>query len=262
MIIGLVTTAPSQWKKLSTSGPPTPGEEIFIAAGESNDLVREHRADDDDLVIFEEQPVDLRPGHPSRKGRRTIPGFRPPEWFRSFGSACGIVPGVVEEAERGRRPTGVPPRRFPAAGKWRLGHGLMGSQGDEDVEGLGQLGHLLVNSAWNNRPTGAVRVPSGTMSRIFLSRYSLAGQAWARSSGCLRGRASGAGCAIREIIAVGSMLVPGLRAPRRLRSNGLAQKPAVDANVRPGNEPAGLVLARNTAAPISSWGTPNRPIGV
>ena len=35
MIIGLVTTAPSQWKKFSTSGPADAGEEILVAAGET-----------------------------------------------------------------------------------------------------------------------------------------------------------------------------------------------------------------------------------
>ncbi len=48
MIIGLVTTAPSQWKKLRMLGAADAGEQVLVAAGEADDLVREHRADDDD----------------------------------------------------------------------------------------------------------------------------------------------------------------------------------------------------------------------
>ena len=58
MIIGLVTTAPSQWKKLSTSGPLTPGKRYLLSAGETDDLVRKHRTDDDDLIVLEQPPVD------------------------------------------------------------------------------------------------------------------------------------------------------------------------------------------------------------
>ena len=58
MIIGLVMTAPSQWKKLRISGAADAGEEVLVAAGEADDLVREDRADDDELVVVEDRAVD------------------------------------------------------------------------------------------------------------------------------------------------------------------------------------------------------------
>ena len=59
MIIGLVTTAPSQWKKFKMSRPGDAGEQIFVAAGKADDFMRKHRPDDDDLVVVKDAPVDL-----------------------------------------------------------------------------------------------------------------------------------------------------------------------------------------------------------
>ena len=58
MIFGLVMTAPSQWKKLRISGAADAGEEVLVAAGEADHLVREDRADDDELVVVEDGAVD------------------------------------------------------------------------------------------------------------------------------------------------------------------------------------------------------------
>ena len=62
MIIGLVTTAPSQWKKFSTSGPLDSGEEIFVSPGKADDFVRKDRAADKDLVVIKQPRID-RHGH-------------------------------------------------------------------------------------------------------------------------------------------------------------------------------------------------------
>src|SRR6516162_2577728 len=48
MIMGLVITAPSQWKKLSTSGPLTLGKRYLLPPGKANHLVRKYRTDNDD----------------------------------------------------------------------------------------------------------------------------------------------------------------------------------------------------------------------
>ena len=57
MMSALVISAPSQWEKSISSWPDTPGNEVLVAAGEPDDLVREHRADDQRDVVLDDGAV-------------------------------------------------------------------------------------------------------------------------------------------------------------------------------------------------------------
>ena len=74
------------------------GKQIFVATGETNHFMRENRADNDDLVVFKNQPVD---------GNVHVHLEQPAGEFTDL--LCGddadvgergrIVPGVVEQAD-------------------------------------------------------------------------------------------------------------------------------------------------------------------
>ena len=49
-------TAPSQWKKFSSSAPPMPGNRYLLPPGKADHLVRKDRADDDQLIVVEDRP--------------------------------------------------------------------------------------------------------------------------------------------------------------------------------------------------------------
>ena len=135
MIIGLVTTAPSQWKKFKICGPAHAGEQIFVAAGKADDLVRKHRPDDDDLVVIEQHVVDLHRHVHREQAVGQFADFIGGERADLF-QRRGIVPLVIEEFYLA---VGFLPfllRNFQPLANGRLVHRLMRAQGDEHVEGL------------------------------------------------------------------------------------------------------------------------------
>ena len=58
MISALVISAPSQWETSISSWPGHAREQVLVAAGEPDDLVREHRADDQRHVVLDDRAVD------------------------------------------------------------------------------------------------------------------------------------------------------------------------------------------------------------
>ena len=44
---------------MNTSGLVTKRKQAFVASGESYDLVRKNRADDDDLIMFKKPAIDV-----------------------------------------------------------------------------------------------------------------------------------------------------------------------------------------------------------
>jgi len=99
MISGLVTTAPSQWKKFRIAVRHA-RKEILVAAAEPDDLMREHRADDDHLVIVEDQLVDF---DRHVQGEQAVGQFA--DFIRrepaNLPERSGIVPLMVEEPDGG-----------------------------------------------------------------------------------------------------------------------------------------------------------------
>ena len=58
MISALVISAPSQWETSISSWPDDAREQVLVAAGEADDLVREDRADDQRDVVLDDGAVD------------------------------------------------------------------------------------------------------------------------------------------------------------------------------------------------------------
>ena len=57
MISALVINAPSQCEKSMTSWPATPGKKYLLPPENPDDLVREHRADDQRHVVIDDRAV-------------------------------------------------------------------------------------------------------------------------------------------------------------------------------------------------------------
>ena len=98
MIIGLVHDGAEPVEEIQNLRPADAGEEIFVAAGEADHFVRKHRADDDDLVVIENEPVDFD-GHIHREQTAGeladfLRGMVPISCQRG-----GIVPFVIEESD-------------------------------------------------------------------------------------------------------------------------------------------------------------------
>ena len=58
MMSALVISAPSQCERSMISWPGDPREEVLVAAGEADDLVREDRADDERDVVLDHRAVE------------------------------------------------------------------------------------------------------------------------------------------------------------------------------------------------------------
>lgn len=56
MTIGLVHTAPSQWKKSEILGLPTPGER-YLLPGNPRGLMRKDKPNDEELIVVEDELV-------------------------------------------------------------------------------------------------------------------------------------------------------------------------------------------------------------
>ena len=59
MIFGRGDDGSEPMEKIQHLRAADTGEEVFVATGKPDDLVRENRADDDDLVVVEQLGVDL-----------------------------------------------------------------------------------------------------------------------------------------------------------------------------------------------------------
>ena len=84
-------------KEVQNLRPAHAGEKIFIAARETVHFVREDRADDDDLVVIENEPVDLHRHVVHRRGEAVDPdqdvelrGVELAEFLRARGIDTGV----------------------------------------------------------------------------------------------------------------------------------------------------------------------------
>jgi len=124
---------PEPVEKIEDLRAPDTGEEVFVAAGKTDHLVRENRPDDDQGVISTDPAVDLHGhGHGKKAAGQLVDlsGRDAPDLLK----ARGIIPGVVEHPHVAVSPGPLfrgdlqpPIDRLPA-------HGGMGAEGDHDIQ--------------------------------------------------------------------------------------------------------------------------------
>ena len=87
-------------EEIQNFGARDAGKKIFVAAGKADDFVRKHRADDNDLVVFEQQAVHV---HFHRDGEKTIGKLRDFCGWDDADSLQGarIVPLVIVNVDAG-----------------------------------------------------------------------------------------------------------------------------------------------------------------
>ena len=145
-------SAPSQCERSMMSWPATPGEEVLVAAGEADHLVREHRPGDEDDVVLE---------HRRLTRTSTSRASRPP---LIAGDLVGGDDAERDERRSGRAQSWLSTRTSSvptsAASASRV-HRLVGAQCDQHGE---PRRRPAARTASTTIATGAVRVPSGTSS--------------------------------------------------------------------------------------------------
>ena len=126
-------SAPSQCVKLMTSGPGDAGEEILVAAGEADDLVREHRPADHELVVVEDTLVQRHADRlleTSAGERADLLGGD----LADLRERRRIAPFVVEDARLAG--AAVDDRNADMTRELRVGHRLVRAERDEEIERL------------------------------------------------------------------------------------------------------------------------------
>ena len=101
MISALVISAPSQCERSMTSWPGDAREEVLVAAGEADDLVREHRADDQRDVVLDDGAVEP---HVDARRQQPVGQLGDPARRRSCRATTNVVrvpPLVVEHRQPG-----------------------------------------------------------------------------------------------------------------------------------------------------------------
>ena len=143
MIIGIRHHAAEPVEEIQNLRTANAGEQIFVAATEPDDFMREHRSDDDELVVIENPPVDLhRHIHrekPAGKFANLTGRYRADVLQRSR-----IVPLVIEEVDPGVGSAPLLKRDLEPLANGFLAHRLVRAQRDQDVDGLRRPLELLV----------------------------------------------------------------------------------------------------------------------
>jgi len=110
-------------------------EQVFVAARKADDFMGENRANDDDLVVFEDFAVDLDWDLHREKALRELADFFSAECAYAFESGW-VIPFVIEKLDGTKIFSPFFFRDFEPFADRRLAHGLMSAKGDEDVEGF------------------------------------------------------------------------------------------------------------------------------
>lgn len=110
-------------------------EKVFVASGKTDDFMREHRADDDDLVVFENLAIDLDGNVHGEKAVGELADFFGGECADAF-EGSGVVPFVIEKAHCAELFAEFSFGNFQPFTDCPLAHRLVGAESDEDVEGL------------------------------------------------------------------------------------------------------------------------------
>ena len=131
-------------------------KKILVAAGKSDDFVREDGADDNELVVVEDGAVD-RNGHIHLEQAfgefaDLACGYR-----AELGERGGVVPGVVEHADPAVVAGPLLGGDFQAAVDGVIAHRRVGAEGDHHVEGLGFAPDEIVNEAEEHADGGGAR---------------------------------------------------------------------------------------------------------
>ena len=131
-------------KKIEHLWAANTGEDIFVAAGKPDDLVREHRADDDDLVVVEKLGVDL-----DRHVHLEQPSAQVTDLLRGKGAdiaeRAGVVPGMIEKLNRGVRAGAFVVGDLQPLLDRLLAHRLVRAQRDHHVERGSRPADLVVD---------------------------------------------------------------------------------------------------------------------
>ena len=137
-----------------------PGKQVLGAAREADDLVREHRPADEDVVVLDDQPVQ-RDRHVLRAAaRRSARRSRRAGIVPSFDERRGIVPAVIEDA-RARQHARRRPARPNERGQLRVGHRHDACRARRGNRAPPTRGPSARSMASNISGIGIVRVPSG-----------------------------------------------------------------------------------------------------
>ena len=180
MIPRLVTTAPSQWKKLRMSAPPTPGNRYLLPP-----LIPTTSCGNTGPTMMTSSYSNSR----AFTSTGTSMANKPPERARI--SSAGMTPNRRKAA--GLSHSWLKNRTFEyvahhssrvISNRWQIAASGIGGCVPRAIK-ISKADATAPNSAnraLNIVPIGAVRVPSGMMSNTFLPRYSAAGQARATNS--------------------------------------------------------------------------------
>lgn len=143
-------------EEVENFGAADAGEEILVAAGKADHLVRENGADDDELIVVEHGAVDFNRDVHLEKAARQLADFLG-RYRAEVGQGGGVVPGVVEQAHTLVFAGPLGGGDLQAAVDRFLGHRRVRAQGDHDVEAFGFGGDEVVNHAEKQADRGGAR---------------------------------------------------------------------------------------------------------
>ena len=131
-------------EKVQYLRPGDAGEEVFVAAGKADHLVRENRPDDHDVIVVEQLGIDLHRHVHLKQSAAEVADFVGGNDADVF-ERTGVVPRVIEKLHRSVLAGALVVRDLQPLLNRRLAHGLMRAQRDHDIERRRDTPDLLVD---------------------------------------------------------------------------------------------------------------------
>ena len=150
------------------------GEEVLVAAGEADHLVREDRPDDERDVVLDDGPVEPDVDRPVAAAPRTARGSASAGMVPRSTKVVRLPPLVVEHGQaRDRSPPGRP-RRSRGAGQCASAHRGVGAERDQHGQPADPAGQGVVHRARAAAAAGSCGCASGTMTQTLRPSRSVA----------------------------------------------------------------------------------------